>query len=204
MGEIWGSQSSDWKLLSSGMWQHIVWYIFTDVSGFVLALLLAFPFLQHWPFFPTELFCTGDGGSRFVHNVGKYVPNYTASHPRWLWSSYSLADGTNFNHNWSLFTDLDCATWYEHLVDNLHSLYEPYTMSRVLVTCTTTQHSSFHLQHVKWDVLTSRPWKGLQTDNCSEVKICLHKNWQTFNKTHPPFQDGSIKSHTYTLYVLLI
>ena len=55
-----------WRLLSSEMWRHVVWWNFTKVSE----VLTTF-------FFRSE-----DRGSRFVGDIGKYLQNCTALHAR--------------------------------------------------------------------------------------------------------------------------
>lgn len=65
-----------WRLLSSRMWSCILQYIGTNVSREPAAYI----------------FWLGDGGSRFSWNVGTYLPNYMALHPR-RWSSLKHISG---------------------------------------------------------------------------------------------------------------
>jgi hypothetical protein len=90
-----------WRLLPSGLWRYIVWYVYQttrrhsseDSKRFFIYILL----LECWGMF-TEFFSTiisiaagyllgllfspKDGGSTFLRNVSKLLPDYISSHPR--------------------------------------------------------------------------------------------------------------------------
>jgi hypothetical protein len=58
--------SVETRELCSGVWLHVVRYIFTNVAEDPSA----------------SIFTVGDGGNRFIQIVGKYLQNYAASLPR--------------------------------------------------------------------------------------------------------------------------
>jgi hypothetical protein len=67
-----------WRWLSSGLLRRVVWWKSTDVSEVLAAFIIRA--MRNRP---------NDEGSKYLWNVGKLLPDYTAQQPRRQTSSYS-------------------------------------------------------------------------------------------------------------------
>jgi hypothetical protein len=74
----WANRHQTW--LSSEMLRRVVWYIVIDISEVLTVSIISRALLTH---------CPDKGSSNHLWNIGLYIPDYTAQHPRWQPSLYS-------------------------------------------------------------------------------------------------------------------
>jgi hypothetical protein len=131
--DLKSSQCCLWRILSSGMWWYAVWYKFNDIWRIILhpscskqplCLLLSHCLL--------DFLSDHEDGDKTFQNVGKFLLNYTALHPRGQSTLHLLETEVSFWVLWfELITSIlliNQTEWEINLNQNIKilTIYNPY------------------------------------------------------------------------------